>query len=254
MIRIGLVGYTGRMGQLIAQSIQEGKDFVLSSIYKRDVSKLQVDGACVTDSWQEFLHHCEVVIDFSNHQASEKLLREMNVCPKPLVIGTTGLSAETHLWMKELAEKIPIVYTTNTSRGVALLNQLSFWVSQVLKDSDIEIVELHHRHKKDAPSGTAMTLAQECARARGLRLEDVRISGRDGNIGERNENEIGVLSLRGGDIVGKHTIGFYCDGEYLELTHNATSRKTFAIGALEAAKWVINQKHGLYSMKDVLSL
>jgi 4-hydroxy-tetrahydrodipicolinate reductase len=149
---------------------------------------------------------------------------------------------------------MPVLYATNMSLGVALLNKLVYQASAALEGFDIEIVEMHHRHKKDAPSGTALTLAQSAAKARELNLDNVRVSGRDGNIGERGKDEIAVMALRGGDIVGRHTVGFYNDGEFIELNHTATSRNTFSKGAIKAASWIINQEKGLYSISDCLGL
>ena len=147
-----------------------------------------------------------------------------------------------------------MLYATNMSLGIAILKRLVAIASEKLRDFDIEIVEMHHRYKKDAPSGTALTLAEFAAKARGLELDKVRVSGRDGNIGERTKDEIGVFALRGGDIVGRHTVGFYNDGEFLELNHTATSRDTFAKGAIRAAKWVATQEPGLYTIDDCLGL
>lgn len=239
------------MGGLIAHTISSQEGMILSSCYVRD-KNISLEGAYVGSQWEDFLNHCEVVIDFSNYQATSQLLQVAKNNPKPMVIGTTGLDKQTHQEMKELSKLVPIVYATNTSRGIVLLNRIASLVAGSLKDADIEIVEIHHHHKKDAPSGTAMTLAESCALARGVDLDKVRVSGRDGNLGERKRDEIAVMSLRGGDIVGRHTVGFYCNGEYLELTHQATSRETFALGAIEAAKWIVDQKNGLYHMKDVL--
>ncbi len=149
---------------------------------------------------------------------------------------------------------MPILYATNMSLGVALLNNLVAIASKALKNFDIEIVEMHHRNKRDAPSGTALTLAQSVAKARDLNLDNVRISGREGNIGARTRDEISVMSLRGGDIVGKHTVGFYNDGEFIELNHTATSRDTFASGAIRAGEWLHNQANGLYDIKDCLEI
>lgn len=252
MQRIGLVGYSGRMGQLIAQNIAQESDLKLSCIFTHNTSTPQ--DIISTNQWQEFLSHCDCVIDFSNHCGAFDLLQALLQSPKPAVIGTTGLSEESKALLEKVAQLAPIVYATNTSQGVALLNELAFLVAQKLPQADIEISEFHHNKKKDSPSGTAMTLAEFCAKARGLDLQKVRVSGRDGNIGERTQEEIAVMSFRGGDIVGKHTVGFYCDGEYLELTHNATNRNTFAKGAIRAIKWVVNQDNGLYSMQDVLKL
>jgi len=140
------------------------------------------------------------------------------------------------------------------SLGVAVLNKLVSLASKTLRDFDCEIVEQHHKHKVDSPSGTALTLAEHAASARELELNNVRVSGRDGVIGARTKNEIGVMSLRGGDIVGRHTVGFYNDGEFLELNHTATSRNTFSKGAIKAAMWLSTQENGLYSINDCLGL
>ena len=134
------------------------------------------------------------------------------------------------------------------------MNKLVNIAAQKLDGFDIEIVEQHHRHKKDAPSGTALTLAESAAKGRKLDLDSVRISGRNGNIGERSKDEIAVMALRGGDIVGRHTVGFYNDGEYIELNHTATSRNTFSKGAIRAAKWLHDKEAGLYSIADSLEL
>jgi Dihydrodipicolinate reductase len=149
---------------------------------------------------------------------------------------------------------MPILYASNMSAGIAILKQLVEQVSRTLKDFDIEIVEQHHRHKVDAPSGTALTLGEFAAKGRDLDLDKVRISGRDGQIGARTKDEIAVMALRGGDIVGRHTVGFYNDGEFLELNHTATSRETFSKGAIRAASWIVEQKSGLYSINDCLGL
>lgn len=250
MLKVGLVGFSGRMGELIVKNIKQESEFVLSCVFTHQSSSLEE--VLSTNDWNIFLQNCDCVIDFSNHAGTLQLLKALLSTPKPSVIGTTGLQEEHKNLLNEASKLAPIVYATNTSQGIALLNQLAFLVSQKLLDADIEISEFHHNQKKDSPSGTAMTLAEFCAKGRGWDLESVRVSGRDGNIGERKKEEIGVMSFRGGDIVGKHTVGFYCDGEYLELTHNATSRNTFAKGAIRALKWVANQRRGLYSMQDVL--
>jgi len=140
------------------------------------------------------------------------------------------------------------------SLGVAVLNRLVALASKTLRDFDCEIVEQHHKHKVDSPSGTALTLAEHAASARDLELDNVRVSGRDGVIGARTKDEIGVMSLRGGDIIGRHTVGFYNDGEFLELNHTATSRNTFSKGAIKAAMWLSTQENGLYSINDCLGL
>ena len=200
------------------------------------------------------LENSDIVIDFTIAFATETLLEAALENPTPLVIGTTGLSPHQKNLLDEASKVMPILYSTNMSLGVAVLNKLVSLASSALKDFDIEIVEQHHRYKKDAPSGTAITLGENAAAARGLNLEDVRVSGRNGLIGERSKDEIAIMALRGGDIVGRHTVGFYNDGEFIELNHTATSRDTFAKGALRAAKWLVNQKNGLYSINDCLGI
>jgi 4-hydroxy-tetrahydrodipicolinate reductase len=208
----------------------------------------------VSTDMKSFLHACDIVIDFSLPEACEALLEAALQTPKPLVIGTTGLNAHQLNLLKQASENMPVLYATNMSLGVALLNKLVQQASAALNGFDIEIVEMHHKHKKDAPSGTALTLAESAAKGRGLDLDKVRISGRDGNIGERSSDEIAVMALRGGDIVGRHTVGFYNDGEFIELNHTATSRSTFSKGAIRAASWLVKKESGLYSISDCLEV
>jgi 4-hydroxy-tetrahydrodipicolinate reductase len=202
------------------------------------------------------LENCDVVIDFSAPRATEELLSTViNLGGnKPLVIATTGFNEHQKNLLLEASKITPILYATNMSLGVAVLNKLVALASKTLRDFDCEIVEQHHRHKVDSPSGTALTLAEHAASARDLDLDSVRISGRDGVIGARTKDEIGVMSLRGGDIVGRHTVGFYNDGEFIELNHTATARNTFSRGAIKAALWLDTQESGLYSINDCLGL
>ena len=170
----------------------------------------------------------------------------------PLVVGSTGFSAEAKAQIGELAHAIPIVMSPNMSIGVNLVIEIAAQLATRLgKDFDIDILESHHRHKKDAPSGTALRLAEEIAKALLRRPEEIRTS-RVGNIGERKREEIGVQTLRGGDVVGEHTVYFFGDGERIELTHRASSREQFGRGALRAAKWIQGKAPGLYGMSDVL--
>lgn len=256
MLKVGVFGATGRVGKMLIEEIlNHHKHFTLSSVYVRNELHYSLPSSTmVTDSLEVLLQSSDVVIDFSSPQATKSLLEEALLQPKPIVIGTTGLDASVYHLIEEASCKMPILYATNMSRGVAILNKIAASVASILEESDIEISEIHHRYKKDSPSGTALTLAKSCAKARGLNLDNIRISGRDGNIGARSKEEIAVMSLRGGDVVGRHTVGFYLDGEYLELTHNATSRLTFAKGALEVASWLAHQKNGLYSIEDALGL
>ncbi|MCJ7766163.1 MAG: 4-hydroxy-tetrahydrodipicolinate reductase, partial [Thiovulaceae bacterium] len=174
--------------------------------------------------------------------------------PKPIVSGTTGFDEHQLNLLKTVSEQMPVLHATNMSLGVAMLSKLVNTAAKTLEGFDIEIVEMHHRHKKDAPSGTALTLAASAAAGRGLELDKVRVSGRNGNIGERSGDEIAVMALRGGDIVGRHTVGFYNDGEFIELNHTATSRNTFSKGAIRAAQWLANKESGLYGIADCLEL
>jgi len=255
MIKVGVFGASGRVGKLIIEDLKEVQNLTLSAVYARRELNFSIDpSVLVTSDINTLLSASDVIIDFSLPEACEKLLEAAMENPKPLVIGTTGLSTHQLNLLKTASEKMPVLYATNMSLGVALLNKLVYEASRALEGFDIEIVEMHHRHKKDAPSGTALTLAEHAAKARGLHLDDVRISGRDGNIGERTKDEIAVMALRGGDIVGRHTVGFYNDGEFIELNHTATSRNTFSKGAIKAASWLVEQKEGLYTISDCLGL
>jgi 4-hydroxy-tetrahydrodipicolinate reductase len=254
-IKIGVFGASGRVGKLLIEDLKQTVGMSLSSVYVRNELDFSIDSSVlITSDMKTFLNSCDAIIDFSLPEACELLLEEAIKTPKPLVIGTTGLSQHQLNLLKNASELMPVLYATNMSLGVALLNKLVHQASAALEDFDIEIVEMHHKHKKDAPSGTALTLATSAATGRGLDIDNVRISGRDGNIGERTKNEISVMALRGGDIVGRHTVGFYNDGEFIELNHTATSRNTFSKGAIRAAGWLVNQEKGIYSISDCLGL
>lgn len=255
MIEVGIHGATGRVGRLLIENLQKdaiARPHVLHAI--ETFNFITPKDAVITDDLMVLFKKSEVVIDFTIAMGTEALLENALKNPTPLVIGTTGLSEHQHNLLKEAANNMPILYSTNMSLGVAVLNRLVELASKSLSDFDIEIVEQHHRHKKDAPSGTALTLGEHAARGRGLNLDDVRVSGRNGLIGERTKDEIAIMALRGGDIVGRHTVGFYNDGEFIEMNHTATSRDTFAKGAIKAAKWIINQPNGLYTISDCLGL
>ena len=255
MVRVGVFGANGRVGKLIIDDLKDTADISLNAVFVRNQLNFSIDpSVMVSTDLNSFLNSCEIVIDFSLPDACESLLEAAIKNPKPLVIGTTGLNTHQLNLLKQASEKMPVLYATNMSLGVALLNKLVYQASAALEGFDIEIVEMHHKHKKDAPSGTALTLGESAAAGRGLDLDKVRISGRDGNIGERSEDEIAVMALRGGDIVGRHTVGFYNDGEFIELNHTATSRNTFSKGAIRAASWLANKEAGLYSIADCLEL
>jgi 4-hydroxy-tetrahydrodipicolinate reductase len=255
MAKVGIVGSTGRMGEHLIKNVMENESLTLSALHVFDELKVTVpDDVLVTNSMKELLKVCDVVIDFSAPVATQELCEEALKNPTALVVATTGFTAHQQNLLTEASKEMPVLYSSNMSAGIALLKQLVEQVSSTLTDFDIEIVEQHHRHKVDAPSGTALTLGEFAAKGRGLDLDAVRVSGRDGQIGARSKDEIAVMALRGGDIVGRHTVGFYNDGEFLELNHTATSRETFSKGAIRAAAWIVNQESGLYSINDCLGI
>jgi 4-hydroxy-tetrahydrodipicolinate reductase len=236
-LRIVLVGAAGRMGRAISG--------IAAAENVEVVAEFDVGDVITTKN-------AEALIDFSSAAAVEAVCEEAMKSRTPLVIGTTGHSEEQRRVIEEAARSIPIVLASNFSVGVNVLFSLTEKAAESLGDDfDIEIVETHHRLKKDAPSGTAKTLLEILRRGRAVkRLRH----GREGMIGEREKSEIGIHSIRGGDVVGDHTVIFAGDGERLELTHRASSRETFARGALRAARWIIGEPPGLYSMRDVLGL
>lgn len=255
MAKVGIVGSTGRVGNLLVDALLHDEALPLSVIHVfNELQRTLPQDILVTNSMQVLLENCDVVIDFSSPQATQELCEAALQNPTPLVIATTGFTLHQQNLMQEASKKMPVLYASNMSAGIALLKQLVEKVSATLEDFDIEIIEQHHKHKVDAPSGTALTLGEFAAKGRGLELDAVRVSGRDGQIGARSKEEIAVMALRGGDIVGRHTVGFYNDGEFLELNHTATSRETFSKGAIRAAKWLVGQEIGLYSINDCLGI
>jgi 4-hydroxy-tetrahydrodipicolinate reductase len=255
MIKIGIVGSTGRMGEHLIKNVLEDNELELSVLHVFDELKTAVpDTVLITNDMATLLENSDVVIDFSAPNATQELCENALKNPTPLVIATTGFTPHQQNLLVETSKEMPLLYSSNMSAGIAILKQLVEQVSATLKDFDIEIVEQHHRYKVDAPSGTALTLGEFAAKGRGLDLDKVRISGRDGQIGARTKDEIAVMALRGGDIVGRHTVGFYNDGEFLELNHTATSRETFSKGAIRASKWIVNQENGFYTINDALGL
>lgn len=240
-LQIALVGARGRMGQAIA------------------AAAAQLDAAIawpldVGDDLSAGIQKADAVIDFSAHSTTAEVIRLAVAHRKPLVIGTTGHSAEEKRKLLVEAAKIPTVWSGNYSVGVNLLFALTRRASQVLgSDYDAEVIEMHHRFKKDAPSGTAARLLEIILEERKLSAEALR-HGRQGITGERKPTEVGIHALRGGDVVGEHTVMFAALGERVELTHKASDRGIFARGALRAAHWVKSQKPGVYDMQDVLGL
>ena len=253
-MKYGIVGATGRVGQILVNIIKNSDDSIGAVMFKGPQTIEFEKDTVITNDAKTLLENSDVVIDFSAPVATQSVLEAAIENPKPLVIATTGLNDHQQNLMLEVSKLAPVLYATNMSLGVAILNKLVSMVSEKLRDFDIEIVEQHHHFKVDAPSGTALTLAESCAKARGLDLKEVMVTGRSGHVGARTKDEIGVFAVRGGDVVGRHTVGFYNEGEFLELNHTATSRETFARGAIKVSKWLIDQKPGLYSINDALGI
>ena len=255
MVKIGIHGASGKMGRMIIECLKNEPGAKLSAAYTIEPLDFALpQDVILTDKFDALFANCDVVIDFTIKEGAINLLNYARTDPKPLVVGTTGLGEDGANLLKLASAAMPILYATNMSLGVAVLNRLAALASKALREFAAEIVEQHHRNKKDAPSGTALTLGERVAAARGLNLKDVLVTGRDGLVGARSKDEIAILAVRGGDIVGRHTVGFYNDGEFIELNHTATSRATFAKGAIKAAIWVAGQQSGLYGIDDCLGL
>jgi len=266
MLRIAVAGIVGRMGKIIVEAISKTDGVTLGAASVRHNSPslgeevgslcgLPAMGVYTVDDFNEVLEDFDVMIDFTSPAATMVHLETCLKAKKSLVIGTTGFSDEQKQAIVDAAKEIPIVFAPNMSVGVNLcLNLLEQAAKVIGDDPDIEIIEAHHRHKKDAPSGTALKMGEVVADALGRDLEEVAVYGRQGNIGERDDKTIGFESIRAGDIVGDHTVMFAADGERVEITHKSSSRMTYAAGSVKAAIWLQEKKAGLYDMKDVLGL
>lgn len=243
MTKIIITGAKGRMGQAI------------ETCASRD-SHLQIVGRVDKgDDLRAVIELGEVVIDFSSHGLTPEVAALCAAHRKALVIGTTGHNDSETFMIKKAIASISVVWASNFSTGVNTLFWLTRKAAEILGPGfDLEVVEMHHRLKHDAPSGTAKSLVDILAKVRHLHLPEAARPGRQGITGERTPNEIGIHSIRGGDVVGDHTVIFAANGERVELTHKASSRDTFANGALRAARWVVKQPPGLYDMQDVLGL
>ena len=265
-----LMGAAGRMGQALARLVAAGAvpGLELAAAVDRADSPLagQDAGAAAGarplgvrisgDLDAALAARPGVAVDFSFHAASAAAAPKIDAAGIPWVVGTTGLDDAEKAAVAQAAEKIPVVLSANMSLGVNLLFALVEQAARALKGRgyDCEIVERHHRRKKDAPSGTALFLGEAAARGYGWNLKDVAVDGRSGLVGERPERQIGFHAVRGGDLVGDHAVLFAADGECVELSHRATSRDTLALGALRAAAWLPGRAPGLYGMRDVLGL
>lgn len=266
MTRIAVTGAAGRMGKTLIEAVTINPETTLTVAIERPESTLigvdagelagigRLDVSVVGDI-NQVVDDFDVLIDFTAPLAT---LANAEVCSangKPMVIGTTGFSDEQKVELLSVVDKTALCMASNFSTGVNLCFKLLEMAARVLGDDvDIEIYEAHHRHKVDAPSGTALSMGEVVAGALGRNLKDVAVYGREGQTGVRDRQTIGFATVRAGDIVGDHTVTFAAEGERVEITHKASSRMSFARGAVRAAHWLSDKKHGLYDMQDVLGL
>ncbi len=243
MIKIAVVGASGRMGQTIIEAINQNDKVTLGvALDKGDDLGAMVD-------------QFDVVIDFTRPEATLEYLAVCVSAGKSMVIGTTGFDEQGLALINKAAQQIPVVFAPNMSVGVNLSLKLLEMAAKVIgEESDIEIVEAHHRHKVDAPSGTALKMGEVVANALGRDLSKCAVYGREGIEQPRDRETIGFSTIRGGDVVGEHTVSFFMEGERVEITHKASSRLTFANGAIRASAWLKGKSAGLYSMQDILDI
>ena len=266
MRRIAVMGAAGRMGKALIEAVLQAPGAVLAAAVDRpDSSLLGADagelagigrlGVALAGDLASVLDSFDVLIDFTHPTVTLSNLEVCRQAGKAMVIGTTGFSAEEKQRLAEAAREIPIVFAANFSVGVNLCLKLLDTAARVLGDDvDIEIIEAHHRHKVDAPSGTALRMGEVVANALGRDLQKVAVYGREGQTGARARETIGFATVRAGDVVGDHTVLFAADGERVEITHKASSRMTFAKGAVRSALWLEGRAPALYDMQDVLDL
>ncbi len=265
-IRIAVNGAAGRMGRCLIQAASQSEGLKLSgAIARTDSSLLGSDagelagvgklGIEITSDVAAAIAQSDVIVDFTLPEVTMELIPHCLESQCRLVIGTTGFSDEQKSVIEQAGDQVAIVLAPNMSIGVNLSLKLLDIAARVLgDDSDIEIIEAHHRHKVDAPSGTALKMGEVVADALGRDLKACSVYGREGRTGERDHKTIGFATVRAGDIVGDHTVMFATEGERVEITHRASSRMTFALGAMRAASWLMSHNNGLHDMQDVLSL
>ena len=264
--RIAVAGASGRMGRILIEAVQLNESATLTAASQREGSSLVgADagelagigklGVSIVDNLESVVNDFDVLIDFTAPAASIKHAELCAKFGKAMIVGTTGFSDEQKAVFNNNLAKVPAVVATNYSTGVNLCFKLLDIAARVMgNDSDIEVYEVHHRHKVDAPSGTALSMGEVIADALDRDLNKVAVYGREGQTGARDKDTIGFATVRGGDVVGDHTVSFLADGERVEITHKASSRMSFARGAVRAATWLANQEVGLYDMQEVLGL
>lgn len=264
-IKIAITGASGRMGKALIQAVELAENTQLGAAIVREGSSLVgadagelagvgKNGVLVVDSLSSVVGDFEALIDFTTPSATLENIRCCGVNNKAIVVGTTGFSVEEKKQFDAAIEGVAVCFASNFSTGVNLCFKLLAMAAEVVgEDSDIEIVEAHHKHKVDAPSGTALSMGEVVADTLGRNLSEVAVYGREGQEGPRDKDTIGFATVRGGDVVGEHTVSFFAEGERVEITHKASSRMSFARGAVRAAEWLVAKEPGLYDMQDVLS-
>ncbi|MDG6483531.1 4-hydroxy-tetrahydrodipicolinate reductase [Glaesserella parasuis] len=265
-LKIGVVGAGGRMGRQLVQAVNNAEGVELGAVFERKGSSLVgADagelagigdlGVTVTDDLASQLNHFDLLIDFTRPEGTLEHIAFCVAHNKKMVIGTTGFDDAGKQAIKSASEKISIVFASNYSVGVNLVFKLLEKAAKVMGDyCDIEVIEAHHRHKVDAPSGTALSMGEHIAKTLGRDLKTHGVFAREGITGERKRDEIGFATTRAGDVVGEHSVWFADEGERVEIAHKASSRMTFANGAVRAAKWLQTKQNGLFDMTDVLDL
>jgi 4-hydroxy-tetrahydrodipicolinate reductase len=265
MVKIAVSGAAGRMGQRIIVAVNEAGCELSGALERPGHDLVGQDagliagcgplGVKISDDLNAVVEGCDVLIDFTTPKVSLKNLEVCGLKKKAIVIGSTGFSPEERDLAKELALDIPVIIAPNMSVGVNVCFKILKDIAKTLGDDfDVEIVELHHNKKKDAPSGTAVRMGEVVAEALGRDYDKVARCCREGIVGERTKEEIGMQTVRGGDIIGEHTVYFIGMGERIELSHRAMTRDMFSRGSVRAAKWVVGQQPGIYDMQDVLGL
>lgn len=265
-INVAICGVAGRMGRANIEVFSEDKDIKIVGAIEEKGSRysgqdagtlagLNKLGVLVTNNLEEIIEHTHVIVDFTKPDATMEFLECAYKHRKSMVIGTTGLSKDQVSKIEEYSRKIAILFSPNMSQGINILFYLVKRAAELFDHSfDVEIVEMHHKFKKDAPSATALRFGNIIAGARGKNLEDVGVFTRHGLPGERKKGEIGIMALRLSDVIGEHTIIFGGSGERIEFSHRCNSRKNFASGALRAAKFVVNRDCGFFTIEDVLNI
>jgi len=265
MSKIIMAGAAGKMGAIIIRLISKEKDLILTgALESESFSGLGKDigevigsgkmGVTVVSDLTKIAPACDVIIDFTSPEATLKNLALAVKFKKAIIIGTTGIEAEGKKQIAEAAKSIPVVFAPSMSAGVNLLFKLVKEAAAVLRDYDAEIVETHHRFKKDAPSGTALRLGESIAEGRAVDFKKNTVFGREGLTGERRKDEIAIHAVRSGDVAGEHVVSFGTIGERIELVHRASSREAYGRGALLAVRYIAKAKPGLYDMQDVLGI